>query len=146
MPLESIESDVVNEPPQDTESDFHTLMVEKLALDSVSKINECENPKEPKTVFFCCNLCDYKSESLGFFNRHKKSHKICAVCDEIFSGSNSTVLLNNHMKKHAPKTAPKPKGLFLILLITMLVNRSARKSLRSQIAPHANRPTRSAHV
>ena len=57
----------------------------------------------PKSEVFSCNLCRHESKSIGFLNRHKKSHKTCTVCNKMFSGKHSATLLKIHLKKHKPK-------------------------------------------
>ena len=54
LPLENIETEIINEPPLAPESDFHSILVEKLSNNSVIKFNECSPDivhEEPKSVF-----------------------------------------------------------------------------------------------
>ena len=107
LPLESLGSEKIDEPSLVLKSDFHSLMVEKLSDDSISKFNQNVIPEVPKNQFFVCDLCDYQSKSLALFNRHKMNHRNCTVCDKSFSGKRSLELFLKHLKEHESGPALK---------------------------------------
>ena len=62
LPLESLGSGKIVEPSLVLESDFHSLMVEKLSDDSISKFNQNVIPEVPKNQFFVCDLCGFPKQ------------------------------------------------------------------------------------